>query len=96
MNFNHLPCDIKTLIFKHNRISNMREKQIQQTNKNRLIDHLNMINQISINNDFDMIDVLMNNDLFDLLERDYCNEYLLEDELDALQQEQFNKYYNLE
>ena len=89
INFNDLPCDIKYLIFKQNRFSAIKEKQ--QRNKNRLLNHIDMINKI-MDNDFAMIEnVIRNQDLF---EAEYCNEYLLEDELDALQEAQFNNYYN--
>ena len=70
-------------------------KEKQKENKLQLLDHLNMLGEIlSVNNTDNqgIINVLEDTELLD---DDYCNEYILEDEYEYLQEQRFEEYYGL-
>ena len=68
-------------------------KEKQKEYKLKLLDHLNMISEILTNNGHKDINYVLEDT--DLLEGEFCNEYLLEDEYERLQEERFQEYYGL-
>ncbi len=92
INFNDLPCDIKKLIFKENRLTSIENRQ--KLRKIRLLNHINMVDEC-FNKFTDILKKDDDSEPSSLLDDEYCMEYLCDLEHERLEQRLYNEYYNL-